>query len=189
MRKQWKGFMSGILVSVLIIGMFGTAMATAGQHTVNVDYNDIKVTLNGVAVNLVDANGAAVEPFAINGTTYLPVRAVASALGLDVNWNGQTKTVELMGKDVGGTSDKFTLGEGNYVAGVDFPAGQYDMDVVAGAGYVSIDDRRLLLADIEEFADYASLYKQHAGNVNIPEGAKVSITGIVGALEIDFVKQ
>lgn len=47
----------------------------------------------------------------------------------------------------------------------------------------------LLLADIEEFADYASLYKQHAGNVNIPEGTKVSITGIVGALEIDFVKQ
>lgn len=95
MSKQWKGFVSGILVSVLLIGIVGTAVATVGQRAVNVDYNDIKVTLNGTAVNLVDANGAAVEPFAINGTTYLPVRAVASALGLDVEWDSATKTVKL----------------------------------------------------------------------------------------------
>lgn len=99
MRKQWKGFVSGILVSVLMMGMFGTAMATVGQHTVNVDYNDIKVTLNGTAVNLVDANGAAVEPFAINGTTYLPVRAVSSALGLEVDWDSKTNTVVLTTKE------------------------------------------------------------------------------------------
>ncbi len=95
MERQWKGFVSGALVSLLMVGMIGTAVATVGQSIVTVDYNDIKVTLNGTAVNLVDANGAPVEPFAINGTTYLPVRAVSSALGLDVNWNGQTKTVEL----------------------------------------------------------------------------------------------
>ncbi len=95
MERQWKGFASGVLASLLLVGMIGTAVATVGQSTVTVDYNDIKVTLNGSAVNLVDANGASVEPFAINGTTYLPVRAVSSALGLDVNWNGQTKTVEL----------------------------------------------------------------------------------------------
>lgn len=95
MKNQWKGFLSGILVSVLLVGMVGTAVATVGQRTVNVDYNDIKVTLNGATVNLVDANGAAVEPFSINGTTYLPVRAVASALGLDVEWDSTTKTVRL----------------------------------------------------------------------------------------------
>lgn len=95
MRKQWKGVLLGIFVSVLWLEIVGTATATVGQRTVSVDYNDIKVTLNGAAVNMVDADGVAVEPFIINGTTYLPVRAVASALGLDVNWNGQTKTVEL----------------------------------------------------------------------------------------------
>lgn len=99
MKKQWEGFVSGILVSMLLVGMIATAMATVGQRTVNVDYNDIKVTMNGSAVNLVDANGAAVEPFAINGTTYLPVRAVSSALGLEVDWDGKTNTVVLTTKE------------------------------------------------------------------------------------------
>lgn len=117
MNKQWKGFLSGVLVSLLLMGLVGSAVATVGQRTVNVDYNDIKVTLNGQAVNLVDANGAAVEPFAINGTTYLPVRAVSAALGLDVNWNGETKTVELSqpGKQQSGAPDvaDMTMGQKN----------------------------------------------------------------------------
>ncbi len=95
MKKQLKGFVSGVLATVLVLGLIGTAVATVGRKTVEVDYNDIKVTMNGSAVNLVDANGAPVEPFAINGTTYLPVRAVSSALGLNVDWNNETKTVIL----------------------------------------------------------------------------------------------
>lgn len=95
MKRQWKGFLSGVLVTLLLVGTFGTAVATVGQRTVNVDYNDIKVTLNGQVVSLVDANGTPVEPFAINGTTYLPVRAVSSALGLEVGWDGTTNTVIL----------------------------------------------------------------------------------------------
>lgn len=95
MKKQGKGFLAGVLVTILVLGLIGTAAATVGRRTVDVDYNDIKVTLNGDAVALVDANGAAVEPFAINGTTYLPVRAVASALGLEVGWDQATTTVQL----------------------------------------------------------------------------------------------
>lgn len=98
MRQQWKGFVSGILAMLLLTGTLGTAVATVGQRTVNVGYNDIKVTLNGKEVNLVDANGAVVEPFAIDGTTYLPVRAVANALGLEVDWDAATKTVMLNGQ-------------------------------------------------------------------------------------------
>lgn len=42
-----------------------------------------------------------VEPFTVNGTTYLPVRAIGEALGKDVKWDGETKTVyvgEIPGK-------------------------------------------------------------------------------------------
>lgn len=97
MKKKYllHGFTAGILVTVLILGVIGSAAATVGRQTVEVDYNDIKVTLNGQAVNLIDANGTPVEPFAINGTTYLPVRAVASTLGLDVGWDPLTNTVLL----------------------------------------------------------------------------------------------
>lgn len=95
MKRQWKGFVSGILVTLLIVGLIGTAAAKVGKQTAELEYNDIKVTMDGKQVNLVDANGAAVEPFAINGTTYLPIRAISGAFGLDVGWDGATKTVVL----------------------------------------------------------------------------------------------
>ncbi len=95
MKGQLKGFISGVLVTLLLLGSMGTAMAAVGSKPANLEYNDIKVTLDGTPINLVDAAGNTVEPFIISGTTYLPVRAVAGALGLDVNWDAATKTVIL----------------------------------------------------------------------------------------------
>lgn len=96
MKKfQLRSFLSGVLFSALIFSLVGTAAATLGSRTLTVDYTDIKIQLDGNQVTPTDANGNVVEPFAVNGTTYLPVRAVANALGLDVNWNAATSTVEL----------------------------------------------------------------------------------------------
>lgn len=100
-----KGFLSGFLTALVLLGLIGTASATIGRRTVNIDYNNINVTLNGKAVELVDANGNAVEPFAINGTTYLPVRAVSTALGLDVSWDGATSTVILSDPSSGSSAE------------------------------------------------------------------------------------
>lgn len=73
MKGNIKSFVSGCIVTATVVGLVGSAAATVGQKTVALDYNDIKVTLDGKRVTLVDANGKAVEPFAIDGTTYLPV--------------------------------------------------------------------------------------------------------------------
>ena len=54
---------------------------------------NIKLVVDGAPVTPKDAAGNAVEPFSCNGTTYLPVRAVASALGKEVTWDGNTNTV------------------------------------------------------------------------------------------------
>lgn len=95
MKRNWKSFLSGCLTTLAVVGLVGTAAATLGKQPVMVDYNDIKVTLNGEQVVLVNAGGSPVEPFAINGTTYLPIRAVATALGLDVSWDSTTNTAVL----------------------------------------------------------------------------------------------
>lgn len=95
MKNQWKGFISGVLVTLLLTGTVGTTAATVGTKAAELEYNNIKVTLDGAPVKLVDANGNPVEPFVISGTTYLPVRAVAGALGLGVDWDGSTQTVIL----------------------------------------------------------------------------------------------
>lgn len=95
MKERGKGFIAGLLVSAILAGTIGTAAATIGSRTVKADYADIKIVLNGNQITPQDANGKEVEPFAINGTTYLPVRAVANALGMGVDWNGETSTVIL----------------------------------------------------------------------------------------------
>lgn len=93
-------------------GNTGTVLLTTGGTPVNADgkdlqdteprslsatlnYNDIKITLDGKNVIPVDGNGQPVEPFIISGTTYLPVRGVASVLGLQVDWDGNSNTVIL----------------------------------------------------------------------------------------------
>ncbi len=58
-------------------------------------YCDIKITLNGEILHIANAQGESVEPFIIDGTTYLPLRAVAAALGLSVEWNGETNSISL----------------------------------------------------------------------------------------------
>lgn len=90
-----KSFIAGILVGVVGIGLIGSVQATMEKRTIEADYQDIQVSLNGRTLALTDANGQTVEPFAVNGTTYLPVRAVAENLGLDVEWDGDTATVKL----------------------------------------------------------------------------------------------
>lgn len=51
--------------------------------------------MDGKKIQPTDANGNEVEPIIYNGTTYLPVRAVSSALGKAVYWDGQNWTVYL----------------------------------------------------------------------------------------------
>lgn len=86
------------LIIAVIAVMFGFAIgsqASTGNVQRTLSYNNIKITLNGTALSLKDGAGNSVEPFIIDGTTYLPVRAVSEALGLNVDWDAQTHTVKL----------------------------------------------------------------------------------------------
>ncbi|MGM9613405.1 MAG: copper amine oxidase N-terminal domain-containing protein [Butyricicoccus sp.] len=72
------------------------AFAASTIHkTVTIEYANIKLVVDGVTITPKDANGSTVEPFIYNGTTYLPVRAVGNAIGKQVTWDGNTKTVYL----------------------------------------------------------------------------------------------
>jgi len=87
-----------LLCIALIAACSVTAAATNGSKKVELFYRDIKIMLNGNTITPKDANGNVVEPFIIDGTTYLPVRAVSEALGLNVGWDGETQTVKLTEK-------------------------------------------------------------------------------------------
>ena len=80
-----------LLISILVV----PASASTAKREAMLEYNNIKITLDGKEITPKDANGNTVEPFTIDGSTYLPVRAVANALNLGVDWNGDTNTVIL----------------------------------------------------------------------------------------------
>lgn len=94
MREQWKGFISGVIVTVLVFCLVVPVLADSVRQ-LDATFSGIKITLDGKTVEPKDANGTVVEPFAVDGTTYLPLRAVASALGLGVDWDQANQTAKL----------------------------------------------------------------------------------------------
>ncbi len=90
-KDKIKGFISGVCVALVISS--GAVFADSISKTVTAVYNNIKIVIDGKEITPKDANGTTVEPFIIDGTTYLPVRAVSEALGKEVSWDGNTNTV------------------------------------------------------------------------------------------------
>ena len=92
MNQKAITFGAGVLAGAVLFSG-GVAIASNRSATLNVDYRDIRIVVDGAEVTPKDATGAVVEPFIFNGTTFLPVRAVAGALGQAVEWDGATHTV------------------------------------------------------------------------------------------------
>ncbi len=104
MKKQiWKRVGALALCGALLCG---GVFAISTAKTIDVQYMDIKLVVDGVQVTPKDANGSVVEPFVYNGTTYLPVRAIGETLGKEVDWDGNTKTV-YVGKIPGKVSENY----------------------------------------------------------------------------------
>lgn len=99
-KDKLKGFAAGVAASLLVSAAVVPAVAAGVTKTAELYYNNIKVVIEGKQADLKDALGNPVEPFAINGTTYLPVRAVANALDQAVSWDGKTQTVYIGASEV-----------------------------------------------------------------------------------------
>ena len=99
MKKNgfWKGFGSGLVLTVLIAALCVTATATS-KRSIQVE-DGIGITLNGAKFTPRNVNGKEVSVFLYNGTTYVPVRAICEAMGLDVSFNSATRTVVLTTAD------------------------------------------------------------------------------------------
>lgn len=92
-KHRLHNFVLGMVIVALLASLAVPALAVTGRKQMEVDYMGIKLAVDGIPTPARDANGNEVEPFASGGTTYLPVRAVGEALGMDVRWDGPTHTV------------------------------------------------------------------------------------------------
>ena len=110
-NRRWKDILLGAVLTAVLSCLVIPALAYSGNRSASLYYDDIQVVLDGTSLTLRDSDGDVVEPFIINGTTYLPLRAIAEALGLDVAWNGSTSTVTLTTAGSESTSPSNYIGE------------------------------------------------------------------------------
>jgi|GEM_PF-993018 len=88
-----------LIVLAVMLALSVTAFGKTVSENAKLFYNNIKIYIDGAEIVPKDAVGNVVEPFIINGTTYLPVRAISNALGKDVEWDGATQSVYIGKKD------------------------------------------------------------------------------------------
>lgn len=93
--KSWRAFIAGMVTMALLLAVAVPSFAAGAIKTIQARIGGITIVVDGKKIQPTDANGNAVEPMIYNGTTYLPVRAVSSALGKAVYWDGQNWTVYL----------------------------------------------------------------------------------------------
>ena len=183
-------------VTVLCVALSLGAFAAGSSYTKNLlaNYVGVQLVVDGVTVIPKDANGNIVEPFIVDGTTYLPVRAVAEALGREVSWDGTTQTVYINDKEpvtdpvlVGSVGLEYTLTKmGTYIvigigtctdAHVVIPA-EYNGAAVTGIGeYAFFRCTALTGITIPEsvtgIGDYAFCGCSNLNDMIIPDGVTI----------------
>ena len=97
MKKYLSGFMSAVVVcSILMLSIIALAAADEVIATLR---PDIAIYMDGVKMDYKDVNGNSVTPVIINGSTYLPLRALVSSVGKDVDWSEATQTITIKSPD------------------------------------------------------------------------------------------
>lgn len=103
MKKGLKGFLLGVIITTLLMS---TAFGAEVKKTIEVIYNSVNLTVNGQKITA--------DNILYNGTTYVPLRAVADALGKDIGWDGQTNTASINDKGTAVKSDPIPTGKYEY---------------------------------------------------------------------------
>lgn len=88
--------MKKLIIAIITMISLIPAMAFAASPNNATITGDFQIQYNGNYEHFEDGNGETVRPVVLNGTTYLPVRAVAGLVGLEAEWDASTKTVKLM---------------------------------------------------------------------------------------------
>ncbi|MBQ3403896.1 MAG: hypothetical protein IJG63_00555, partial [Oscillospiraceae bacterium] len=97
--KRIGTFFCGVLCAVLVMMLAVPSFAASVTKAIEIT-TGIAVYVNNEYVEPKDVNGNPVDVFVYKGTTYLPIRAVANALGLPVDYDAKTHTALI------GESDK-----------------------------------------------------------------------------------
>lgn len=82
-----------LLAVAMVVALAVPTLAANGRVNAVLLYRDISILVGGSKIEPTDVNGKSTEPFIIDGSTYVPVRALSEALGFEVEWDNATSTI------------------------------------------------------------------------------------------------
>ena len=98
MKYNWKKSVSIVaLAALLTVGAAAASSAVRQKITAELR-PDITLKVNVEVQELKKGDGKELYAITYNGTTYLPVRAVGEAVGMEVRWDSKSQTVSLTGE-------------------------------------------------------------------------------------------
>ncbi len=98
MNKSFKSYMAGFITCLLLCLTVVTAAAD-GDRTITATLKaTTKMKLYGKDFTPKETDGSYVLPISYNGRTYLPVRSLAEALNIPVEYDANTQTIWMGGK-------------------------------------------------------------------------------------------
>lgn len=101
MSYKKKFINAGLLTAVVSLLIAGSAFAkttTSIQATIE---SHIKVIKDGQELTLRNEQGKKVEPVMIEGSVYVPLRAISETVGWEVDWDNSVKSITLTEPDSG----------------------------------------------------------------------------------------
>lgn len=101
---------TGALVAGIAVGVSANGFIQKVQSELR---GDFVVQTNGQVQTLKNANGEVVYPMLYEGTTYLPVRAIAELNNKEVIWYEDTKTIDIVDKKSSTVTDADKIVTGN----------------------------------------------------------------------------
>ena len=140
MKKTIKGFLLGLIIATLLMS---TAVGEKLLKTIDVIYNSVNIKVDGKQVDT--------DNILHKGTTYVPLRAISEMLGKEVDWNGNTKTVNIGNLDDNENYEKYI--NDRFGFSIDYPTSfQSDYTPANNDGIELSDDEAKIIVFGSHFA-------------------------------------
>jgi hypothetical protein len=183
-KSKFKSLVMLLMVVMLVLAPINTVMATE-QTSQNLTQSTARIFVNGTEVLTSHRDNA---PFIINGTTYLPLPALRTALAEDIIWRPDTSSIylnnvpetEIFAATIGGETYTFTSEELLALGTQDFTsvAGNEDFTGIPFAAVISE-------LDYDYSGDFSNYYLTFVGGdgfimpIGLDEALDPEVTFIV----------